>query len=99
MRPERLRDAVNKIPIAHDLPSAINALNIMSNIITMINRSEPQVNNLWPQGEGGGGVIIKGQEFGEKYGPSDYVQEGREFIQQKAINPDDNDQYIEIPCL
>lgn len=98
MRPGHLQDLVNKIPRAHDLASAMNALNIMTNIITMINRSEPVVNNIG-QGQGGGGVILKGEEIGEKYGPSDYVLESREYIMQKAINPSDNDQYIEIHCL
>jgi len=96
---ERILDQVNRLPRAHDLPSAITLLNAMNNIITQLNRAEPQVNNLWPQGEGGGGVILKGQEFGQKYGPSDYVLESREYIDQKAINPDDNDQYIVIPTL
>jgi hypothetical protein len=88
---------VNKIPRAHDLPSVIRALNIMNNIITMINRAEPVVNNIHPPG--GGGVILKGETFGQDYGPADWVLEGRDYITQKAINPDDNDQYIEIKCL
>jgi hypothetical protein len=97
-RPGMLQDLVNKIPRAHDLPSVIRALNIMNNIITMINRSEPVVNNIG-QGQGGGGVILKGEEFGQKYGPADWVEEGREYVTQRAVNPDDPDQYIEIDCL
>lgn len=97
-RPGLLKDLVNKIPRATDLPSAITALNIMNNIITMLNRSEPVVNNIG-QDEGGGGVILKGDEIGQQYGPADWVYEGRDYILQKAINPDDNDQYIEIHCL
>jgi hypothetical protein len=96
-RPGHLQDLVNKIPRAHDLASAIRALNIMNSIITMINRAEPVVNNIHPPG--GGGVILKGEKFGQDYGPADWVLEGRDYITQKAINPADNDQHIEIKCL
>jgi hypothetical protein len=96
-RPGHLQDLVNKIPRAHDLPSAINALNIMNNIITMINRAEPVVNNTHVPGQPS--VILKGETIGEQFGPADWVYEGREYLKQKLINPDNNDQYIEINCL
>ena len=88
---------VNRIPLAHDLPSAINALNIMNNIITMINRSEPTINNIYPPG--GGGVILKGEDNNPHYQQIDWVLEGREYNIQKLRNPDNEDQYIELRVL
>lgn len=98
-RPGVLKDMVNRIPRAHDLPSAINALNIMNNIMTMINRAEPQVNNIHPMG--GGGVILKGENYEPDYwrNKQDWMQEGRDFKEQKLINPNNENQFIEIKTL
>jgi hypothetical protein len=92
-----LQDQINRIPRAHDLPSAIHALNVMSHIILQLTRGEPQINNVYPQGAGG--VIMKGQEFGQQYDPADWLYEGREYNKQRLVNPDDETQYIEIKVL
>jgi hypothetical protein len=94
----RLVDQINRIPRAHDLPSAINALNIMNNIILQLTRGEPQINNIG-QDAGGGGLILKGQEFGQKYGPGDWILEQRSYDRSEVVNPDDHDQRIPIKVL
>jgi hypothetical protein len=95
----RLVDQIHRIPRAHDLPSAINALNIMNHIILQLTRGDPQVNNLYPLGIGGGGIIMKGGEIGRKYGPGDWVLEQRMYKDQDLINPDDEDQIIPMKVL
>lgn len=93
----RLQDQINRIPRAHDLPSAINALNIMNNIILQLTRGEPQVNNVYPLGLPS--VILKGQEIGQKYDPNDWVQEERNYAQQELVNPDNDGQVIRMKVL
>jgi hypothetical protein len=93
----RLVDQINRIPRAVDLLSAIHALNIMNNIIMQLTIGEPQVNNVYPLG--GGGVILKGEEFGQKYGPEDWILEERNYQKQELVNPDDNDQVIKMRTL
>jgi hypothetical protein len=93
----RLVDQINRIPRAHDLLSAINALNVMNNIILQLTRGEPQINNVYPMG--GGGVILKGEEIGQKYGPNDWILEERNYQQQELVNPDDEDQVIPMKVL
>jgi hypothetical protein len=96
-RPGTLHDLVNKIPRAHDLPSAIHALNQIKNIITMINRGEPVVNNTrFPKEPD---VSLKGEDFKPNYGPSDWTQGPKDFVKQKLINPDDDSQYIELDTV
>jgi len=96
-RPGALHDAINRIPRAHDLASAINALNIMNNIIMEINRGEPMVNNTYPDGKPS--VILKGDDNNPHYQPIDWVLEGREYNVQHLKNPDNEDQSIEISTL
>jgi hypothetical protein len=93
----RLQDQINRIPRATDLPSAIHSLNLMNNIILQLTRGEPQVNNVYPLG--GGGLILKGDEIGQKYDPKDWVLEERSYQPQKLVNPDDNDQVIKMNVL
>jgi hypothetical protein len=95
----RLHDQINRIPRAYDLPSAINALNLMSNIILQLTRGEPQVNNIYPFPLDGGGLILQGGEYGRRYGPGDWVLEERTYQDQDLINPDDEDQVIPMKVL
>jgi len=96
-RPGTLHDQINSIPRAHDLLSAIRALNIMNNIITQITIGEPQINNVYPLG--GGGVILKGDDNNPGYFPADWIQEERHYRSQKLYNPDDEEQFVEIKIL
>ena len=99
--PQHIVNQVNSIPRAHDLPSVINALNIMANIVTQITRNAPQVNNLVTNFDFPGGIsaVLKGQEFGQQYGPADWIQEDRNYEVRHAVNPDDHDQSIAIKVL
>jgi hypothetical protein len=94
----RLVDQINRIPRAVDLPSAIHALNIMNNIIFQLTRGEPQINNIG-QDVGGGGVILKGEDFNPHYQQLDWVLESRTYDQVEVINPDNEDQKIPIKVL
>jgi hypothetical protein len=96
-KPALIKDLVNKIPPAHDLPSVITAINHINNIVTLITRGEPQVNNTYVQGQPS--VILKGDDFNPHYTKEDWVLEGREYVTQKLKNPDNEDQYIEIKTL
>jgi hypothetical protein len=96
-RPEHLQDMVNSIPRATNLSSAIRALHIMNQIIQMVNRGEPVVNNTRVPGEPD--VKEKGNDYNPHYQPFDWVQEGREFTPQKLYNPDNQEQYVEIKTV
>lgn len=96
-KPALVKDLVNKIPPAHDLPSVITAINHINNIITTITHGEPQVNNTYVQGQPS--VILKGDDHNPHYVQDDWVLEGREYNTQKLKNPDDEEQYIEIKTL
>lgn len=96
-RPGKLHDQINSIPRAYDLLSAIRALNIINNIITQITRGEPQVNNVFPLGGGGG--ILKGDDNNPGYQPIDWILEGRQYRTQKLYNPDDEEQFVKIKVL
>lgn len=96
-RPGTLHDQINSIPRAHDLLSAIRALNIMNNIITQITRGEPQVNNVFLLAKPS--VILKGDDHKPDYYPLDWIEEDREYRKQKLVNPDDDTQFVEIRTL
>lgn len=96
-RAGNLQDLIHSIPQAHDLPSVIRALNVMSHVITQIMRSGPAVNNVYPTGEPS--VILKGEDFNPHYQDRDWIEEGRQYKQQYIVNPDDQNQYIEIKTL
>lgn len=94
-----LQDLIHQIPQAHDLPSVIRALNVMSHVVTLITRGAPMVNNVYPTGEPS--VILKGHNDKPDYWDSqrNWVEEGRNYKQQKIENPDDPSQFIEIKTL
>lgn len=92
-----LQDLINTIPRAHDLPSAIQAINIMNSIISRLTRGEPQVNNTYVPGTPS--VILKGQDNNPHYGPADWMEESRHYRKQKLFNPDDPTQFIVINVL
>jgi hypothetical protein len=96
-KPAQIKNLVNQIPRAHDLPTVITAINRINNIVTIITRGEPQVNNTYVQGKPS--VILKGQDFNPRYQQADWVLEGRQYEQRKIKNPEDEDQFIEIRIL
>jgi hypothetical protein len=96
-KPGVIKDLVNKIPRAHDLPSVITALNAINNIVTLVTRSAPQVNNTFVQGSPS--IVLKGEDFNPHYAREDWVQESREYATQKLKNPDDEEQFIEIKTV
>lgn len=96
-RPGTLQDLIHSIPQAHDLRSAIHALNIINSVIQVINRGTPVVNNIHVPGEPD--TKIKGEDLNPKYEPVDWVEERREYTDSKIYNPDDESQFIEIKVL
>lgn len=96
-RPGDLQDLVNQIPRAHDLRSAISALNRINNIVMLISRGEPVVNNVRVQGDPS--VILKGNDYNPYYQPNDWVEERRVYHKQKMYNPEDEEQFIEVSVL
>jgi hypothetical protein len=92
-----LGELINSIPRAHDLPSVLHSLSIINNVITQIARGEPQVNNVFPLG--GGGAVLKGADPNPNYEPADWIEESRRYQNQKLINPDDTNQFIEFKVL
>jgi hypothetical protein len=93
----KLKDKINSIPRAHDLPSVINALNIISSVITEITHNAPMINNVHPTGLPS--VILKGDDFNPHYEPADWFETGRVYDHQELVNPDNNDQFIPISTL
>jgi hypothetical protein len=93
-----LQDSVNSIPRAHDLPSAIRALNIMNNVIMALTRGEPQTNNI-NVSSSGPDITLKGDDPNPNYEDADWLEESRKYQKQKLINPDDKDQFIELNIL
>ena len=97
-KPALVKDLVNKIPPAYDLPSVITAINHINNIVTIITRGEPQVNNTHVPGLPS--VILKGDDHDPGYVKGEnWVLEGRDYEEQKLVNPDDEDQFIKIKIL
>jgi hypothetical protein len=96
-RPRDIQDAIDQIPTAHDLRSAILALNRMNSIISMINRGEPMINNTRIPKEPD--IKEKGEDHNPHYDPRDWVESGREYVQQEVVNPDDESQTIKIKTL
>jgi hypothetical protein len=96
-RPGILQDLINTIPPAHDLRSAIHALNIMNSIIQQINHGEPVVNNTHVPGEPD--TKLKGEDHNPNYLPVDWVEERREYITNVLHNPDNDEDYIEVKTL
>jgi hypothetical protein len=93
----RIHDAVEQIPWANDLRSAIAALNMMARIITDILRTGPQINNI--KSETPPDQIEKGQNNDPRYQRADWIQENRVYDKRKLVNPDDSGQFIEIKVL
>jgi hypothetical protein len=96
VRPGILHDLINSIPRAHDLPSVINALNIMNNVITHIARGSPAINNVYPQG--GASVTLKGTDD-KPPGPQDWEYADRDYQGQKLYNPDNEKQYVQMKII
>jgi hypothetical protein len=93
----KLKDQINSIPRAHDLPTVIRALTIMNNIIMLLTRGEPMVNNTVIPGEPS--VVLKGEDNNPNYVDADWILEGRTYERQTLVNPEDNDQWIELKIL
>jgi hypothetical protein len=96
-RPGILQDLISQIPRATDLRSAIHALNMMNNIIQMVNRGAPQVNNIRIPREPD--QIMKGEDLNPHYQPLDWQETGRDYEHSKVYNPEDKTQYIEVKTL
>lgn len=96
-RPSTLQDLINTIPRAHDLPSVIQALSIMNNIISQLTLGEPQVNNTYVPGDPS--IILMGKDDNPNYQPADWMEESRRYRKQKLFNPDDPKLFIEIKVL
>ncbi len=98
-RAGNLHDLIHSIPQAHDLPSVLRALSIMSQVITRITRGEPMVNNVYPTGEPS--VILKGHDDKPDYWDNarNWVEEGRQYKESEIVNPDDKNQVIKIKTL
>jgi hypothetical protein len=90
-------DLVNSIPRAHDLNSAIRALNIINNVVTQITHGAPQVNNVYPSGNGGV-TIVPGSNV-SPYPASDWVEQGREYKMVRLENPDNPQQFIPLKVI
>jgi hypothetical protein len=92
---------VANLPAAHDLRSAIHILNQMNNIIQRITRGAPQINNVYPATETGvpPPVIQPASEPPPQYAQMHWMEKGRGYTKQQAVNPDDKDQYVEISTL
>lgn len=93
-----LRDTVQTIPRATDLSSAIRALNVINNIVMQLTRGEPQINNIHNP-SAGPDVRLKGDDPNPHYEKADWLEEGRNYQKQKLINPDNQDQFIELKIL
>lgn len=94
---KEIKDLIDQIPRATDLRSAILALNRMNNIVMMLNRGAPMVNNIKIPREPD--VSLPGQDYRIKYDKLNWFEEHREYETQKLYNPDAKEQYIEIKTL
>jgi hypothetical protein len=88
---------VAAIPLAHDLRSAINALNIMSSVVQQVTRGAPQVNNVYPLTAGG--VPAPAKDPSPEYERLIWEESSRGYVEQKLINPDDREQFIWIKTI
>jgi len=91
------RDLIGQIPWATDLRSAMRALNAMAHIITGILNTGPHVNNTHVPKEPD--IVEKGQNNDPKYANKDWIQESRVYKKLALVNPDDENQSIEIHVL
>jgi hypothetical protein len=106
--PRTVVDAIRQIPRATDLRSAIIALNRISNVLNILTRAAPQINNIVnprqpsssqpspPQPENGN---QPGTDYNPGYIPANWIEETRNYTTRRLINPDDTSQHIDIKVL
>jgi len=85
-------------PRATDLRSAINALNIMSHMVSDIMRTST-VNNNKTSTSTSISETDNGQDYNPNYDHTDWLEESRVYATRSIINPDDPGQSIEVKVL
>jgi hypothetical protein len=94
--PRNLPD-IAAIPPVRDLRSVITAINAMNNIVQHLTRGAPQINNIRF-------APIPGQpdpvpDPPPQYERTTWVEVDRDYADNKVVNPDDSEQYVEIKTL
>jgi len=87
---------VDSIPRAHNLITVINAVHRMVNVITKLNRGEPQINNAEPPADYGYPSL---KPVPPQYAQMNWVEVYRTYEDQEVVNPEDETQKVAIRTL
>jgi hypothetical protein len=93
-----LNNLVNQIPRAHDLPSVIKSLNIITQVLRdNVVHNPPQVNNVYPTQLPQ--LQLQGEDHNPNYEQADWQESSRGYVQQTVVNPDDESQTVDIKTI
>jgi hypothetical protein len=95
--PGHIVKEIQQLTHAHDLASAIRLLNQLLLIISHLTRGAPHFNNTVTKPLPD--IVIPGKDPNPHYGPANWIEEDRVYDTRQLVNPDNQDQIIELKTL